>query len=169
MNRYEPFGSSKLIETLLEVCEVPFSVTDQLVPAGNPISVKVTAYSPAAEGDAVDGAAREPTALPVAAIDEIGKNATSRAMPTATTLHKTVRPILPGRPTDSMVRVLPETSFLILAHVRNLNARVEGPSARLLSTGASGSEGTQGSDPRFPNRPSVSDEDLADHQTGPRS
>lgn len=44
MYEYVPFGSTKVIELPLETSDTPFSVTDQLVVDGSPVSVNVIAY-----------------------------------------------------------------------------------------------------------------------------
>jgi hypothetical protein len=44
VNEYVPFGSLNMMVVVVEVCRVPSNVTDQRVPEGKPLSVKVTVY-----------------------------------------------------------------------------------------------------------------------------
>ena len=44
MYEYVPFGSVNDMVEVVELSGAPFSVTDQLVPDGSPLSVNVTVY-----------------------------------------------------------------------------------------------------------------------------
>ena len=52
---YDPFASVKAIVLVVEDFVVPAKVTDQEVPLGRPLSVKVTAYGPGATAVKVIG------------------------------------------------------------------------------------------------------------------
>ncbi len=52
VNAYVPFGSWKVMVDVVELRVLPFRVTDQDVPEGRPLSVKVTEYfSPGGSDD----------------------------------------------------------------------------------------------------------------------
>ena len=71
MNKKVPFGSEKVIVLPTVDCVVPFTVTDQLVPLGNPVSVNVTVYVTCVKVVATVTGAPFTVELPLYAPDEM--------------------------------------------------------------------------------------------------